>query len=83
MTPRENLIQLYRREGLNRVPVGFILCDSLEEEFKKRYPDAESYPEHFNFPYRIIVDPGFSWNFDNLDMIPEQLNYDWSKYYPD
>ncbi|HEC43330.1 MAG TPA: hypothetical protein ENI20_10925 [Bacteroides sp.] len=83
MTPRKNLLQLYNREGFVNAPVGFILCDSLEEEFKQRYPDANSYQDHFNFPYRIIADPGFPWNFDNLDMIPDQLNYDWSKYYPE
>ncbi len=83
MTPRENLIQLYHRKGYTNVPVGFILCDSLKKEFKKRYPDAKSYEDHFNFPYRTIVDPGFSWNFDNLDMIPEQTKVDWMKYYPE
>ena len=29
------------------------------------------------------MDPGFSWNFDNLDMLPEQTAFDWSIYYPD
>jgi len=83
MTPRENLIQLYQRKGYSDIPAGFLLCDSLKKEFERRYPDADSYQEHFNFPYRIIVDPGFSWNFDNLDMIPEQTTVDWSPYYPE
>ncbi len=83
MTPRDNLLGLYRREGFGSVPAGFILCDSLELEFGKRYPEAESYQDHFNFPYRIIVDPGFSWNFDNLDMIVEQTKVDWHKFYPE
>jgi uroporphyrinogen decarboxylase len=83
MTPRENLIKLYKREEFEQVPVGFTLCDSLEKEFKKRYPDAKSYQDQFNFPYRNIIDPGFSWNFDNLDMIPEQLAVDWHQYYPE
>lgn len=83
MKPRENFRKLYLRKGFTDIPVGFILCDSLQEEFKKRYPRATSYQEHFNFPYRIIVDPGFSWNFDNLDMLPEQTKVDWSRYYPD
>lgn len=82
LQPKENLKQLYQRKGYEDVPVGFILCDSLKKEFKRRYPKATSYQDHFNFPYRIIVDPGFSWNFDNLDMLPEQTNFDWSKYYP-
>ena len=63
--------------------MGFNLCDSLIDEFNKRYPESESYADHFNFPYRIIVDPGFSWNFENLDMIPEQQKVDWSVYYPE
>jgi len=83
MTPRENLIQLYHRRGYQQVPVGFILCDSLQEEFKRRYPAASSYQDHFNFPYRIIVDPGFSWNFDNLNMLPEQAAIDWNRFYPE
>ncbi len=83
MTPKESLIQLYHRKGIKNAPVGFILCESLDEEFKRRYPNAKSYQEHFSFPYRIIVDPGFSWNFDNLDMIPEQTKIDWHRYYPE
>jgi len=83
MTPRENLIQLYHRKGDAIAPVGFMLCDSLKKEFTRRYPDAKSYEDQFNFPYRIIVDPGFSWNFENLDMIPEQKKVDWTKYYPE
>lgn len=83
MTPRDQLIKLYLRQGFHHAPVGFVLCKSLEEEFRKRYPDARSYEDHFNFPYRTIVDPGFSWNFDNLDMIPEQVAVDWYQFYPD
>lgn len=83
MNPRESFRQLYLRKGFKDIPVGFILCDSLQEEFKRRYPEATSYQDHFNFPYRIIVDPGFSWNFDNLDMLPEQTGVDWLKYYPE
>lgn len=83
MTPREILIKLYHRKGIESASVGFILCESLEKEFKKRYPAAASYQDHFNFPYRIVVDPGFSWNFDNLDMIPEQTSIDWYPYYPE
>jgi len=83
MKPGENFRNIYLRKGFTDIPVGFILCDSLQEEFKKQYPEASTYQEHFNFPYRIIVDPGFSWNFDNLDMLPEQSKVDWLKYYPD
>jgi uroporphyrinogen decarboxylase len=83
MTPRENVIKIYQRKGFDQAPVGFTLCDSLVTEFKKRYPEAKNYPDHFKFPYRNIIDPGFSWNFDNLDMIPEQLAINWHRYYPE
>jgi uroporphyrinogen decarboxylase len=83
MTPKENLIQLYRRKGYTEVPVGFNLCESLEQEFKKRYPDAISYHDHFNFPYRNIIDPGFAWNFENIDMLPGRKEINWHRYYPE
>ena len=82
-SPKDNLIQLYRRNGYNSTPVGFVLCESLEKEFKKRYPNAESYQDHFNFPYRNIIDPGFAWNFENMDLVPGRKEIDWHKYYPE
>lgn len=82
MTPKENLLKLYKREGYNQVSTDCILCKSFEEEFRKRFPGETSNQEHFNFPYRIIVGPRFSWNFENRNMLPEQLNIDWRKYYP-
>ena len=83
MTAREKLIQLYRRKGIIEAPVGFILCESLEAEFKRRYPAATSYQDQFNFPYRNIIDPGFSWNFDNLSMIVGHDQIDWHQFYPE
>ena len=83
MTQREKLLQLYRREGISEAPVGFVLCESLEHEFRRMFPQAESYQDHFNFPYRNIIDPGFSWNFENLDMIPGHAQTNWQRFYPD
>ena len=83
MTPRENLLNLYRRKGFEQAPVGFNLCESLEHEFKRRYPAANSYHEHFDFPYRNIIDPGFAWNFENLEMIPGRSETDWHQFYPE
>ena len=82
-TPKDNLLRLYRKQGFDSVPVGFVLCESLEHEFKRRYPDSSSYQEYFDFPYRTIVDPGFAWNFENLDMIPGHKDVDWHQYYPE
>jgi uroporphyrinogen decarboxylase len=61
MTPRENLLSLYRRTGYETVPVGMHFCPSLVEEFNRRYPEAKGdYLEKFGAPYRIIFDPGFA-----------------------
>ena len=83
MTPRENLISLYRRQGYQTAPVGFHLCPSLLDEFNRRYPDAKGdYLKHFGSPYRIIFDPGFAWNFDEVFRIPNRDKTDWSRFYP-
>ena len=37
MTPRENIVKVLRREGVESVPVDFVLCDSQIEDFKKRF----------------------------------------------
>ena len=83
MTPRENLLSLYRRQGYDYSPVGFHLCPSLEEEFHRRYPDSENYLDHFQAPYRIIYDPGFPWNFEEKHRIPGRENFDWMQFYPE
>lgn len=49
MSPRENLISLYRRRGYDAVPVQFSLCPSLQQEFKNRYGDGRSHVDHFDF----------------------------------
>ena len=81
-TAREKLLKLYRREGCSEAPVGMHLCPSLEEEFRARYPGQTDYLEHFGAPYRIIYDPGFAWNFDEVWRIPER-GVDWEDFYPD
>lgn len=83
MSPKENLLNLYRRKGYAEVPVGFNLCESLEMEFSRRYPGETSYQEYFHFPYRNIIDPGFSWNFENLEMIRGREDINWHDYYPE
>jgi uroporphyrinogen decarboxylase len=82
MTPRENLLSLYRRTGFEQAPAGFLLCPSLKAEFHKRYPNETDYMEYFNFPYRIVYDPGFAWNFAEITKIPART-VDWNIYYPE
>ncbi|VGO18180.1 uroporphyrinogen decarboxylase family protein [Pontiella sulfatireligans] len=82
MTKKEQLLKLYRREGMEQALLGMHFCPSLEEEFKNRYPGKTDYLEHFGAPYRIVYDPGFAWNFEEVWRIPER-NVDWHTYYPD
>jgi uroporphyrinogen decarboxylase len=49
MTPRENLLSLYRRQGYQHAPVEFGLCPSLQEEYKRRAGDTPM-EEYFGYP---------------------------------
>jgi len=81
--PRKDLLQLYRREGFERAPVGMHFCPALDEEFKRRHPDqGGDYLQFFGAPYRIIYDPGFAWNFDEVWRVPGRDQFDWHKFYP-
>ena len=45
MTPRDNLLSLYRRTGFEYAPVHFNLCPALEKTFRKKYPGQGEYAE--------------------------------------
>lgn len=81
MTPRDNLLRLYRREGYDVAPVGMNLCPALVEEFERHYPGRRDYLAAFGAPYRIVYDPGFAWNFDEVWRIPDR-GVDWHRFYP-
>lgn len=53
MTQRENLLALLRRQGYEWMPPEFILCPSLEMEFKKKVGE-EDYRRYFQMPWRDI-----------------------------
>lgn len=44
-SPRENLLKVLRRSGMEKVPVDFVLCESQVEEFEKRY----GHRDYFSF----------------------------------
>ena len=81
MNHRENLISLYKRNGFEKIPVYFVLCPTLQDEFKKRYGPGNTYQEYFALPAKVISDPGFSWNEITEGFVPKR-NFDWAKYYP-
>ena len=64
--------------------VGMHLCPALVEEFRRRYPKFDGdYLDFFAAPYRILYDPGFAWNFDEVWRIPGRDRIDWHKFYPE
>jgi uroporphyrinogen decarboxylase len=82
-SPREDLLRLYRRQGYERPPVGMHFCTALEAEFRRRHPDGNGdYLGFFGAPYRIIYDPGFAWNFDEVWRVPGRDKLAWHTFYP-
>jgi len=80
MTPRDNLLSLYRREGIQQAPVYFVLCPALEEQFRQHYPGEQSYAEVFEFPVQTITDPGFPWIAETPDFVPAR-EWDYDRYF--
>ena len=80
MTPRENLLSLYRRSGFESAPVHFHLCPELEKTFERNYPNQGSYADVFEFPMGVIADPGFPWVAEAPGFVPDR-NWDCDLYY--
>ena len=66
---RENILKVWRREGIDFAPVHFDLCPALVEEFKKRHGNILYY-DYFNFSFRHV---GIGY---------EKQDIDWREYYP-
>ena len=49
MTPRENLLGLYRRQGYENAPVGLGLCPALREKYREVAGDMPM-SEYFDYP---------------------------------
>lgn len=69
MTPRENILSLFRRQGYEYTPAHFLLCPSQAEKFQEKTGSSD-YFEYFNFPWRYSPAPAHS----NTDI-------DWKPYY--
>jgi len=80
MNHRDNLLNLYRRRGCEAAPVGSQLCPDLERRFQDRYPGATDYRQQFQFPLRLITDPGFPWIAEIPGFVPER-RWDYDLYY--
>ncbi len=71
LTPRENLLSLWRRKGFEWAPAHFDLCPLQYERFQKKYGKDSNYLDTFAFPMRYLS--------SNFLSAAEQ---DWSRYYP-
>ncbi len=80
MSPRENLLSLYRRRGFENAPVYFNLCPALECQFRLQHASATDYAEYFQFPMRLIMDPGFPWIAEIPGFVPAR-QWDYPLYY--
>ncbi|MFA6928951.1 MAG: uroporphyrinogen decarboxylase family protein [Lentisphaeria bacterium] len=71
LSPRENLLSLWRRQGYEYAPASFQLCPLQIECFHAHYGSDASYPDTFSFPLRYLE--------SSFIKAKEQ---DWSRYYP-
>ena len=80
MSPGKVFSDCTGAEGCEAAAVHFMLCPSLEREFQRRYPQAADYREHFQFPMRLITDPGFPWVAEIPGFVPAR-QWDYATYY--
>lgn len=73
MTPRKNLLRMFRRQGYEKAVVQFHLCPSLEKTFQQKYGSDCSWQDHFGLPMREVELPAPT---------PAEP-VDWNRYYPD
>ena len=62
LSPRENILKVLRRSGMEKVPVDFVLCESQVEEFERRegHRDYESYFGLSHRSFEMNVQRNFS-----------------------
>ncbi|MBN2450099.1 MAG: hypothetical protein JXR77_06900 [Lentisphaeria bacterium] len=75
MTPRENMLSLYRRTGWEWAPVSFSLCPAMQQKMRAAVPEGMGLGAHFDYPegFAYTGAPG-----------PKRLaaeKPDWQRYY--
>ncbi len=74
MTARENLLGMYRRTGYQHAPVGFGLCPSLQETYRKIAGDTPK-EEYFDYP------EGFCLAWLPWPEYKQRNPVDWTRYF--
>ena len=75
MTPRENVLSLYRRQGYEHAPVALSLCPSLERKFKELSGGEVPIGEFLGYP------EGFCLEGVAGPRLPEREPVDWARYF--
>jgi uroporphyrinogen decarboxylase len=76
MTPRENMLSLYRRTGYRFAPVSFNLCPVMQEKMQAAIPDGVSPGEYFDYP------EGFARaGIPGPPLRPRKEEPDWRQYF--
>ena len=70
-TPRENLLALWRRQGIHHAPVCFNLCPDQLNTFRQRYGADANPADVFGFPFRYLS-----------SSFLKPSNHDWQQYFP-
>jgi len=54
MNHRDNHAKLMKRQGFDFIPVQFMLCPSLEEQYREKIKSELPYNEYFDFPWKDL-----------------------------
>jgi len=67
---KRNLLNLLKRQGIERAECYFTLCPSLEKQYRLSSGGDAAYEDFFDFPMRMVGEP-----------VPADLNADFTPYY--
>jgi len=77
---RENILKVLRREGLESIPVDFVLCDSQIADFKKRFghDNYQSYFGLFHRSFEMEVQRNYTFGPDlfKRELLPDSTVFD-------
>lgn len=80
ISPRENIIKVLRRSGIDKVPVDFVLCESQIEELERRtgHRDYESYFGLSHRSFEMSVQKNFESGPElfKRESVPESTIFD-------
>lgn len=80
LSPRENILKVLRRAGIEKVPVDFVLCESQIEDFEKKigHKDYESYFGLSHRSFEMSVQRNYTSGPDQFkrESVPDSTVFD-------